>query len=590
MMDNSYHQVQQMPPFTYFHPNGKLDVQQQSELAHQHANANALLYQSQMSQSLQSFNMFSPPEEPNNSIPFSQMYNNGGYHPGSVQMPSHYKKENLLGSNIPPNLLIQPNIHENDVYYYPSTPPLSASPSISGSPSDYTALPTPANTSIFGIQRSKDDLISENGNCPSWICYDSPPITPAFIQPGSLIRDDISHNNLSLQRPTNSSSTSPLQSQAPSVHNLDFCDPRKLTVCPGVQTCTNLENTEALPNVVHLSPSRVVAENRKLLLSRSISPRNFDPKDPSYHGIQQSEFPMLEPTSDFDVGENYFCGLSNFSVPDQALFLASKRQRTDSGISLSHGPVINPAGFQEIDQSGSYNQFAITCPLSPPTSISERERKNAKRFKKIDKKMSSEILNTSDHNSEIYESEIDLKTDYTSESPNDCRNEKVTETSNAGASEKNNSGDPSKPQHQVTRRGRKQSETEDLTKTFVCESCNRRFKRQEHLKRHYRSVHTQEKPFKCHVCGKDFSRSDNLSQHARTHGNGSIVVGLLDEGETTNDIDANCGHIGNLGSILFNAAAAAPGSETDRSSQCSSNGSSSTGKDGQSRKKRRRPE
>jgi hypothetical protein len=43
----------------------------------------------------------------------------------------------------------------------------------------------------------------------------------------------------------------------------------------------------------------------------------------------------------------------------------------------------------------------------------------------------------------------------------------------------------------VNSRGRKQPLTEDLSKTFICNVCNRRFGRREHLKRHYRSLHTQ---------------------------------------------------------------------------------------------------
>merc|ERR1711988_2091556 len=83
-------------------------------------------------------------------------------------------------------------------------------------------------------------------------------------------------------------------------------------------------------------------------------------------------------------------------------------------------------------------------------------------------------------------------------------------------------------QHTSTnRRGRKQSLTEDPSKTFVCTLCSRRFRRQEHLKRHYRSLHTHEKPFECTDCGKKFSRSDNLSQHQRTHGAGTVVMGVL---------------------------------------------------------------
>ncbi|POS87536.1 hypothetical protein EPUL_003883, partial [Erysiphe pulchra] len=550
-----------------------------------------------MSQSLQSLNMF-PPDDTDNTIPFPQLYHNG--FPGSVQISSpQYKKENLLASNIPSNLLIQSNIHENDVYYYPSTPPLSASPSISGSPSDYSGLPTPANTSIFGIHRGKDDLISENSNCHIWSSYESPPITPgmskelSFVHSGSLIgNESISDCNtrsiISLQRANDTPTTSPLPSQLSSGHNLDFCDPRKLTVCPGAHTSTTLKRTVTLPNVEQLSPSSAVTEEQKLLLSRPISPRNYDPKESDYT-FPDASYSLMDVTSELDVGKNYFCGLSSLSDPEQTLYTASKRKRTDSGISLSNGPIVDTTSFQDIELPRTYDQFVVMCPLSPPVSISESDPKNVKRVKKS-KKMSPEFFNATDNNSEIYGSKIEIKTEnYTSESPNDNRKDNTNDNSDSGVSEKTKSNDLSKPQHQVTRRGRKQSETEDLTKTFVCESCNRRFKRQEHLKRHYRSVHTQEKPFKCHECGKDFSRSDNLSQHARTHGNGSIVVGLLEEGEITNDIDVNCEHIGNLGSILFNVAAAAPGSETDRSSQCSSNGSS-VGKDGQSRKKRRRYE
>lgn len=75
------------------------------------------------------------------------------------------------------------------------------------------------------------------------------------------------------------------------------------------------------------------------------------------------------------------------------------------------------------------------------------------------------------------------------------------------------------PIHEPTRRGRKPSLAYDATKQFVCTYCSRRFRRQEHLKRHFRSLHTNEKPFDCELCGKKFSRSDNLAQHIKTHGN-----------------------------------------------------------------------
>jgi len=132
------------------------------------------------------------------------------------------------------------------------------------------------------------------------------------------------------------------------------------------------------------------------------------------------------------------------------------------------------------------------------------------------------------------------------------------------------------PSAPVNRRGRKQSLTEDPSKTFVCEICNRRFRRQEHLKRHYRSLHTGDKPFECQDCGKKFSRSDNLTQHARTHGSGAIVMGVLEDGELPNG-QLGDGDIEAMGKALFEAAAQVPGSE-------------SSGSDTEPRKKRKRSE
>ncbi|KAI9478579.1 MAG: STE like transcription factor-domain-containing protein [Benjaminiella poitrasii] len=60
---------------------------------------------------------------------------------------------------------------------------------------------------------------------------------------------------------------------------------------------------------------------------------------------------------------------------------------------------------------------------------------------------------------------------------------------------------------------------ESIHKVYTCplSACARKFKRLEHLKRHFR-VHTLEKPYGCDMCGKRFSRTDNLAQHKRTHG------------------------------------------------------------------------
>lgn len=69
-------------------------------------------------------------------------------------------------------------------------------------------------------------------------------------------------------------------------------------------------------------------------------------------------------------------------------------------------------------------------------------------------------------------------------------------------------------------RGRKEDKAADMVdqlKIYVCGYCTRRFKRQEHLKRHFRSLHTSEKPYECTICLKKFSRTDNLNQHLKVH-------------------------------------------------------------------------
>lgn len=311
--------------------------------------------------------------------------------------------------------------------------------------------------------------------------------------------------------------------------------------------------------------------------------KSFDFTFSSHHGLPT----FNDHFSDLDSEEDFVNGLVNFPATDNVQFFGNKRQRTDSNVDLVS---ISEEEFEDFEQFDESEEFAVACLPSPPSSVSEREVKKEKKAKKSKKADCCDEDSTEFDNlvrSRKYKVPMNA-------SSGDAPQETTTEEqhaeaapSHSGSSETNkNEGSEAgnTPQQPVTRRGRKQSLTEDPSKTFVCELCNRRFRRQEHLKRHYRSLHTGDKPFECHECGKKFSRSDNLSQHARTHGSGAIIMGVLEDGEIADDLDqSQLDHIHTLGSVLFNAAAAVSGSETSSPSRRGSNSD-----DTSSRKKRKR--
>ncbi len=168
------------------------------------------------------------------------------------------------------------------------------------------------------------------------------------------------------------------------------------------------------------------------------------------------------------------------------------------------------------------------------------------------------------------------------EAPSSTASHSQPSSSDGHAADSNANTPAQSSQPGASRRGRKQSLTEDPSKTFICTLCSRRFRRQEHLKRHYRSLHTQDKPFECNECGKKFSRSDNLAQHARTHGSGAIVMGVLENGEIqTSQYDEEMGH------VLYEAAQRAA-MATSSSSSGSESSSSTDSK--RAMKKRKRDE
>lgn len=330
-----------------------------------------------------------------------------------------------------------------------------------------------------------------------------------------------------------------------SEQDVDFCDPRNLTV--GINPSLPLDFSALVEDDVKVAPSPASSSNVQPTFDFAVAiPEGLSAFDDS---------PDLEHESDFS-------GLVNI---DQVAAPEGGRPRACTGssvVSFGHGSFINDEelNFQESET------FPFPSLPSPVDSAASSDSHRDKRVKKspsakkdVPKMPAGNTAATSESGSPEQESPAP-ESSAAAESKSSSSSETATVINPAPAN----------------RRGRKQSLTEDPSKTFVCELCSRRFRRQEHLKRHYRSLHTQEKPFECNECGKKFSRSDNLAQHARTHGSGAIVMDLIEDADAAAMYNPALLGTGedyqDLGSVLFQVAADMPGSSSDGSSEDEAHG------------------
>jgi hypothetical protein len=512
-----------------------------------------------------------------------------------------------------------------DGFYYPATPPLSTSTSVIGSPESCDALATPMNPMFSGLDGyeglKETEIKTEPFPSLEWTSCGSPTISPIFLQSVPSKAAPLSSNSelLSVSScPSLSPSPSPYARSVVSEQDVDFCDPRNLTV----PTSNSSESSSSVPSLCQGDIDED-GHDCKLDLkaepfvepSAVISPdSSFDLSTAAAAGTQN--FPQFDDFSDFDSSDEDY----------SAVHILAGRPRTysSSALSISQDSCVGSSISDE-----DLQDFAACLPSPPPSSCSDGDSHRDKRIKKSrkesggsnSKKLSSAAMKAagttppqSGASSEQQQQEQQQGNNTTQAAAASSESNNASSASSGSGSENNNGsnndGDPSTPHASAplqSRRGRKQSLTEDPSKTFVCELCNRRFRRQEHLKRHYRSLHTQDKPFECTECGKKFSRSDNLAQHARTHGSGAIVMNLID------DVDAHAhaaaaahatgmvmpagfehmmagGHSGvedyaTYGKVLFQVAAEIPGSASEYSSE---DGDVSDG--GHGKKKRKRSE
>jgi len=267
--------------------------------------------------------------------------------------------------------------------------------------------------------------------------------------------------------------------------------------------------------------------------------------------------PNFDELSELGSEEDFVNGLVDLN--ERSVNPASRSRASSDALSLG------TETYTDLDVFDEDEVFSVHGLPSPASSCSESDCHQAKR-----QKTSNGPIMTS-----VADSQTASEQQQPEEQDNSERNgdEERKGTPPSGSPETTT---PMSTPAPANRRGRKQSLTEDPSKTFVCDICNRRFRRQEHLKRHYRSLHTADKPFECNECGKKFSRSDNLAQHARTHGTGAIVMNLIEGHENVAAAGAyqhmygapsvNMDEYQPLGKVLFQVAAEIPGSASDMSS------------------------
>ncbi|KAI9812818.1 MAG: hypothetical protein M1832_000334 [Thelocarpon impressellum] len=452
---------------------------------------------------------------------------------------------------------------------------------------------------------------------------EEPPLTvlgrpTVFIHPPSVTASHVPDLLSTNACPSLSPSPSPLpRSSVSSDAEFDFCDPRELTVASqGDVTIRSLSaDFPALPTLCAGDD-----EEHKFMLGAGEpfaahvkpSAAELDGFAFAAHSVSTlGALPVFDELSELDSEDDFVNGLVDFTPAAESgvQYLGNKRQRTEperfdhdsflsedeldefevhAGLPSPPGSAASPHVF---DDGAAMKLKRKSQPRTPKQAASDSEGSDVDSLVELSraKSVPSSPYNGASRGETAQGQQQDASGAQRSSSTASGR----SASSDGNAVGSGSDGAPP-VQAPVNRRGRKQSLTEDPSKTFVCELCSRRFRRQEHLKRHYRSLHTQDKPFECHECGKKFSRSDNLSQHARTHGSGAIVMGVLedgempddDQGEPLGDADAAA-----LGAVLFEAAHAAAGSTTS-SSSLSNMGRDSTSptpsEDRDGRKKRKR--
>ncbi|EEP77612.1 predicted protein [Uncinocarpus reesii 1704] len=547
--------------------------------------------------------------------------------PSVSPRPLHIKPSILLHGS--PGLVPIDTNCITDFHTFPSTPPLSTSGStISSPPSSCGMLQTPVNGSFYrfesieGVKEGcEGDVKSEILANGDWTRSNSPPLTPecaaeraltvlfcvvlVYIHPpksATPASHTASHNaeeglsqvSTNTSCPSLSPSPSPVTTLTdaastpllPSLCSSDFCDPRQLTV-----ECSAF-STSDFPPLPSLSSSEEDSEKFLLSVVDTLEHSESHSTSSFTHSITAADaltsLPTFESLSDLDSDDEFVSGIVNFAVSDDTIFLGDKRRRLALYPS-DDDDLVSEQSLEDLEENEllAHPELHILDSETPQPNVTEVQSMKTKKRSHQRKSMKRSVSTENDANSSFGEADGDMDNragNANGDSPaNQAQQSNTPKQENAGSNQPSTNASGTSvppPVVPVSRRGRKQSLTDDPSKTFVCSLCSRRFRRQEHLKRHYRSLHTEEKPFECTECGKKFSRSDNLAQHARTHGNTSLIMNVVPPRESRPQLPTSSPPLpgppayeeqdaGALGAVLYEAARAAAYQSTTSESDSS---------------------
>jgi hypothetical protein len=184
-MESTYPQAQTMgqSPFFYYNPDPKPDNRQHGHFS-QHPNVQGPVHY----QPMPSTPIYSRPTSSCSQVPMPVQMFNSTYQSSMTPMASPrpmYQKPTILIQDHNPRQMPRSETMESEMYYYPSTPPLSSSGSSISSPSSCDMLQTPMNGGFFGLESfegvkegCQGEVQSENLAGGDWARCGSPPMTP----------------------------------------------------------------------------------------------------------------------------------------------------------------------------------------------------------------------------------------------------------------------------------------------------------------------------------------------------------------------------------------------------------------------------